>query len=253
MPAYNDEKYIVEAIESVLRQTYQSFELIVVDDGSTDGTPGILARYKDNPKIKVVRQQNGGTASARNAGIKNATGEYIAFLDSDDKYTENRLRLIADYIENHPDTQCLATNVVILNEKGISSPIIDDISGELSRQGLRLYDGVIFCSLNIHASILAKIGLFDTGFYYIEDVEMWHRIHAYGYSVSFINDCSYLYRRYGDINKTSSKNSKKIQMDVIKINKKYLFYKQTPLLMRLRCLRALLGNIRKYVLTHRFK
>jgi len=87
MPAYNDGEYVSEAINSVLCQTYQSFELIIVDDGSTDDTPEVLSRYKKHARVRIVRQQNGGTAVARNTGLRLACGEYIGFLDSDDFYT----------------------------------------------------------------------------------------------------------------------------------------------------------------------
>ena len=90
IPTYNRRDYVVEAIDSVLAQAYKDFEIIVVDDGSTDGTGEILKeKYGNN--IRYFYKQNGGCASARNYGIKMAQGEYIAFLDSDDKYLPKKL------------------------------------------------------------------------------------------------------------------------------------------------------------------
>jgi len=121
MPVYNDEKYVGKAIESVLQQTYRSFELIIVDDGSTDGTPDVLAKFKNHPKVKIIRQENGGTAVARNTGLRYARGEYIAFLDSDDFYTPDRLEVINRYIEKHRSgINCFATDVAIWNGLVIS-------------------------------------------------------------------------------------------------------------------------------------
>lgn len=85
VPAYNAEKYLPAAIESVLRQTYSGWELILVDDGSTDSTPAICDKaVADDPRVRVVHKPNGGFSSARNAGVSVSTGKYLAFLDSDD-------------------------------------------------------------------------------------------------------------------------------------------------------------------------
>lgn len=92
MPAYNAGKYIRESIESVLHQTYQNWELIIVDDGSTDNTRDVIECFvKDTKRIRCIEQQNGKQGKARNAGIKNANGKLIAFLDADDLWYPNKL------------------------------------------------------------------------------------------------------------------------------------------------------------------
>ncbi|MFC1712618.1 glycosyltransferase family 2 protein [Candidatus Poribacteria bacterium] len=248
MPAYNDGEFIGEAIESVLNQTYQSFELIVVDDGSTDNTPEVLSEFAEHPRVKTIRQKNGGTAAARNTGLCLASGEYIGFLDSDDFYTPDRLAVIDNYLTENRNVQCAATDHTIWNGERFSEPGAADGADELIKYGLNLMTPVHFCALIIRADIFQALGFFDPGFYYIEDVEMWYRLHAHGYAVHFINDCSYCYRRYGNINKTASGNSKGIHRDCIKIDVKYTFTRVVPLKMRLQCLRWLMGNMRKYVL-----
>src|SRR5882757_4082321 len=92
MPAYNAEKYIAEAINSVKQQTYTAWELIVIDDGSTDNTAAIIKKYAgtDN-RIMYTYQANGGQGKARNNGLKKATGEYVAFLDADDLWIPEKL------------------------------------------------------------------------------------------------------------------------------------------------------------------
>ena len=122
MPAYNDEEYIVQAIESVLNQTCQSFELIVIDDGSTDNTPVALSRFREHPKVKTMRQKNGGTAAARNTGLRLASGEYIGFLDSDDFYTPDRLATVNSYLVENQDVQCVATDHTIWNGERFLGP-----------------------------------------------------------------------------------------------------------------------------------
>lgn len=92
IPAYNVELYIRECIESILGQTYANFELIVIDDGSTDQTTTILNEYmKNDPRIKLYSQQNGGPSKARNMGVEKAAGDYILFMDSDDAYAKSNV------------------------------------------------------------------------------------------------------------------------------------------------------------------
>lgn len=84
IPAYNVEKYIKKCLDSVLNQTYNNYEIIIINDGSTDNTSKILESYKSNKKIKIINQENKGLSSARNMGVSNAKGDYILFIDSDD-------------------------------------------------------------------------------------------------------------------------------------------------------------------------
>lgn len=84
IPAYNVEKYIKKCLDSVLNQTYNNYEIIIINDGSTDNTSKILESYKSNKKIKLINQENKGLSSARNTGVSNAKGDYILFIDSDD-------------------------------------------------------------------------------------------------------------------------------------------------------------------------
>ena len=91
IPAYNAEKYIAEALESVLRQTYKDFEMIVVDDGSTDNTRCVVESFSG--KVQYYYQENSGAGAARNHGIKLSRGDFLAFLDADDIWAENKLEL----------------------------------------------------------------------------------------------------------------------------------------------------------------
>ena len=93
MPAYNSEKTIIKSIKSILDQSYHNWELLVVDDGSTDKTEKIVLDYiKKDKRIKLIKNSGKGVSSARNAGIDKSEGEYICFLDSDDLYSENVLK-----------------------------------------------------------------------------------------------------------------------------------------------------------------
>lgn len=101
MPAYNSRAYLAEAIQSVLDQDYQALELIVVDDGSTDGTPDVARLFGE--RVHVIEQRNSGPAAARNRGVSVAHGEFIAFIDSDDIWLPGKVRAQVDYLRDNPD------------------------------------------------------------------------------------------------------------------------------------------------------
>jgi len=102
MPAYNAEQYIAQAIESVLVQSYDNWELIIVNDGSTDRTPSIVLDYSD-PRIRVIHQSNGGESIARNTALRHMRGEFVAFLDADDAYLDSHLEHGVAYLNAHPN------------------------------------------------------------------------------------------------------------------------------------------------------
>lgn len=105
IPAYNCEGFIQYSIESVLNQTYKNIELIVVDDGSTDGTRQVVLQYKEN--INYIEQANGGVSKSRNTGIHHSKGEYIAFLDADDIWDRNKLEIQMICFKKHPDVEMI--------------------------------------------------------------------------------------------------------------------------------------------------
>ncbi len=101
VPAYNVEKYIKTCLDSLINQTYSNFEIIVINDGSTDQTEEILRSYQSNPKFRIYSQKNGGLSAARNRGIKLANGELVCFIDSDDSVKSDYLeKLVAPFIED---------------------------------------------------------------------------------------------------------------------------------------------------------
>ncbi|BDU58225.1 hypothetical protein LMORI2_12070 [Limnohabitans sp. MORI2] len=109
VPAFNVESYINECIDSVLAQTYQDFEVIIVNDGSTDGTALVLEKYKNDSRVKIITKANGGIGSASNTGIRAAIGEYIVQLDSDDTLTPNALEELVVFFKENPTVECVYT------------------------------------------------------------------------------------------------------------------------------------------------
>ena len=100
VPAYNAARFIEGAIDSVLAQSYTDFELLIVNDGSTDDTLARCERYSD-PRIRIVKQDNRGLAGARNSGVREACGEYLAFLDADDLWRNDKLERHVEHLEHH--------------------------------------------------------------------------------------------------------------------------------------------------------
>jgi glycosyltransferase involved in cell wall biosynthesis len=109
MPAYNAERFIGQAIESVLVQSYPNWELIVVNDGSTDNTAEVVAGYSDS-RIRLLHQPNGGESAARNTALKNMHGELVAFLDADDQYLPHHLESTVSFLEEHLDYEGVYTD-----------------------------------------------------------------------------------------------------------------------------------------------
>ena len=108
LPLWNKEAYIARTLQSVLKQTFQEFELIVVDDGSTDNSPEIVSGFTDK-RIRLIRQANGGVSSARNRGISEALYPYIAFIDGDDEWLPEHLETLAHLIQAYPECGVYST------------------------------------------------------------------------------------------------------------------------------------------------
>ena len=117
MPVYNGARFVAEAIESVLAQTWQDWELTIIDDGSTDSTPSILKAFSD-PRIIIIRQENRGEGAARNVGLDTAMGEYVAFLDADDLYLSNALADLVAYLDVHPQVDAVFSDGYLCDEGG---------------------------------------------------------------------------------------------------------------------------------------
>ena len=109
MPVYNGEKFIDDAIHSVCAQTYDNWELIIVNDGSKDNTADVLKKYEINSQIKIIHKENGGVSVARNTAISASKGEYIVFLDADDVWHSNHLEVMNELITEYPDAGLYAT------------------------------------------------------------------------------------------------------------------------------------------------
>jgi glycosyltransferase involved in cell wall biosynthesis len=167
IPAYNGERYLAEAIESVLVQTYRPIEIIVVDDGSTDNSAGIAQSHKE---INYIYQSNRGVSVARNAGIASAQGEFIAFLDADDRWTPDKLSVQMNYLLNHPEIQYAIARVKFFLEPG--HPIPPGFRKELLEND---HVGRIPSTLVVRKSLFDVIGKFKPDLTTAEDVDWFTR------------------------------------------------------------------------------
>ena len=193
IPVHNYAQYIFEALDSVLKQTYKNIEIIVVDDGSTDDTKAIVGGYieKYADRIRYFYQENKGPGVARNLGIKQSKGQYIAFLDADDIWLSKKLQLQIDLFEKEPTLGFIHTNHTLFNLKEVVA------NHKFAVNSKRHLSGEIFpyllreCIVRTSTAVIKRecissIGFFETTFSG-EDYDFWLRA-AKKYKAGYINE-----------------------------------------------------------------
>lgn len=178
IPLYNKEKSIARTIESVLAQTYTDFELIIIDDGSTDDSVIKVAQFTDK-RINLIKKDNGGVSSARNEGIRNAQGDYISFLDGDDLWDKSYLEEVQKMTELFPSAGIIGVGLGVSHNGVISfchpdfkegECVLVDVPWKLSAT---CWTG---SSTTIKKTVFNNVGLFDERMAYGEDHDMWWRV-----------------------------------------------------------------------------
>lgn len=197
IPTYNRAEQTTRALESVWNQSFSDYEVVVVDDGSTDNTADVLEQFE--PRIRLIRQPNGGVSKARNRGISAASGEFIAFLDSDDEWLPDKLRQQVEFLEAHRSigfVACLNTydtehgftygnsfsrggmpNVVTQFLEFLLAPFPRNMSRYLMRR-----------------EAVVKCGGFDESIRGAEDWELCLKLLQHGYSFDFLNEALVVYQ-----------------------------------------------------------
>jgi glycosyltransferase involved in cell wall biosynthesis len=201
IPAYNSAHHISETLESVYDQSYRPREIIVVDDGSTDDTRAILEKYHD--RVVYIYQKNAGEPAARNTGIRRASGDFIAFLDADDLWLPNKLRLQMDYFDKHPEVALVYTDMKQFDENGIVHESIKEWLEMSPPSGYvfpQLFAETLFGSGTVvfRKSCVEKAGFFDESFFVGSDYEMWLRM-ARHFQFGYVDEPLMMYRHHASM------------------------------------------------------
>lgn len=205
IPLYNKGNHVIDTINSVLMQTFTEFELIVVDDGSTDNSLDIVKQIKDK-RIKVFEQSNSGVSVARNTGIQKSTGEYICFLDADDYWENNYLETINRLTDKYPtcDMYVTAYKILLPNSKinysrkdfEKKSTGISNYWNEISNK----YEFVWTSATTIKKSVTSKVGLFKENELIGQDLHFFSKIAQYNNQVAYSTDLCVRYNRMAENN-----------------------------------------------------
>ncbi len=190
LPAYNQSHYLPAALDSVFAQTYSNYELIVVDDGSTDATPEVLADYQRRHRFTVIRQVNGGLPRALNAGFAVAQGEFLTWTSSDNIMLPDMLQVLVQALDVDRTVGLVYADRYL----------IDDDGNELGRFNVPDYDpylllhiDLVQCCFLYRRECMTRVGLYDPEFVYGEDWEYWIRI-SHFYAMKRIPQALYRYR-----------------------------------------------------------
>jgi glycosyltransferase involved in cell wall biosynthesis len=190
MPTYNQAHFLPEALDGVFAQTYPLYELIVVDDGSTDNTAQVLADYRQRHEFVVVSQENQRLPRALNTGFGRARGDYLTWTSSDNIMLPRMLEVLAGELDADPGVGLVYADRYLMDEGG----------NDLGRFNLPDYDPYLLLHINlVHCAFLyrlecmKRVGLYDPEFIYGEDYEYWIRISKF-YSMKHIPQALYRYR-----------------------------------------------------------
>jgi glycosyltransferase involved in cell wall biosynthesis len=177
MAVYNGEKHLREAIDSVLGQTFDDFEFLIVDDASTDGTAEILRSLADSRMRVIHNKENMGLPKSLNRGLKLARGEYVARMDADDRAFPDRIERQVQYLDEHHKAGLVVSGVNVINESGeLTYTYLCNLSSE------GLYYELLFCNCIFHSSAMFRkstvlqLGGYDESFTRASDYELWSRM-----------------------------------------------------------------------------
>jgi glycosyltransferase involved in cell wall biosynthesis len=199
IPVYNKGKQLSKTIESVLEQCFSDFEIIIINDGSTDASESIIKSFKDS-RIHYIKQKNQGVSVARNTGIKAANADYIALLDADDLWKEDYLEKIDALIDGYPKQHVFATVCIIESRGKMYKPTysVSNLSPDKSYilpYFASSYINTILTSSStvVHKEVFNKIGYYDPALVKGEDTDFWIRLGLH-YLVVFLNTPLATYR-----------------------------------------------------------
>ena len=218
IPTYNRARYICRAINSVLSQTFTDYEIIIVDDGSTDNTKKILAQYGN--RIVYLAQSNQGISASRNRGIAVARGKYIAFLDSDDEWLPEKLAIQVDMLEKNEKLGLVCSRMLILDGDGKQRGYKpEERTGKNFKELIEIGGDLPTSTVITRKDCFDKMGVFDEALPPMEDFEMWVRI-ASKYDIYMLPEKVLAYYYHHDDQIT--KDMTLVYEATIKLDKKFI-------------------------------
>ncbi|MBI9062304.1 MAG: glycosyltransferase family 2 protein [Marinilabiliaceae bacterium] len=219
IPLYNKEKDIESTLKSVFDQTFKDFEIVVVNDGSTDNSLALVEKIKD-PRLKIYSISNGGLSYARNYGVKQASGEHIAFLDADDIWYANHLSTLKCLIDKFPNNGWYGTSYKIIHKNKKELPSLLFKNWSEGWQGLitnfflinRTQWLIHICSICVKKTFFYEIGAFDERLTSEEDIDFYIRI-ALRFPIAYANVITLRYNMLGSNRISDSSFKDKISID----------------------------------------
>lgn len=197
IPAYNSAPFIGETLESLFAQTFRDFEAIVINDGSPDDIEAALTPYLD--RIIYVRQENRGPGGARNTGLRQARGRYIALLDNDDLWMPTYLERLVGMLEDAPNAAAAFPNAVLFGSTPLAGKLYQDIypcSPPVTFERILTRECNIFCGLVFRRNVIDDVGMFDEGVLGVDDFDFWLRMSQCGNEFLFTTEPLVRYRRH---------------------------------------------------------
>jgi glycosyltransferase involved in cell wall biosynthesis len=193
IPAYQVERYVAAAVESALAQTHRPLEVVVVDDGSTDGTAAAIAPYRDHAQLVYVEQENRGLAGARNAALAVARGEFVGLLDADDLWDPERTARCVEVLQRDPDVGWVTTDLRVLegdvrtDETQYRDRRRQPFAHDDQLRAI-VTDNFICHSAVVRRSLFDRFGTFDESLRRAEDYDLWIRFLLGGSRVGLIDE-----------------------------------------------------------------
>lgn len=177
MAVYNGEEYLRPAIDSILSQTFRDFELVIINDCSTDGTEGILESYDDRRIVRIDNAANRGLTKSLNIGIERAQGKYLARMDADDVAHPRRLETQLRYLEEHGDTGVVGSIARLIDGQGRQGEVIRyPLEPGHVRWTLCFSNAFVHPSVMIRTDLLKQVSGYDTRIMYAQDYDLWCRL-----------------------------------------------------------------------------
>ncbi len=237
IPCYNRAPQIIHTLKSLLEQTYQDFEIVVVDDGSTDNTKNVLKSYIEKSQLKYIYQENQGVSVARNKGSTHANGKYLIFLDSDDKVEKNWLKDFYDVIISEKSSIVYCSmkkvdkngNIILVNSK---KPYKNSNSKGIINTG----------SWAIEQSKFFEAGMYDEQLKFGENTELRIRLDKMNLSIGFVDNFNFIYNLSDSVG--SQNNQNKLDSILYTLDKHSLYFNKNPRLKKLQLQTAAVAAIK---------